>query len=202
MQRIPSLNLNSLVSLLMKLKVDYVSLLVGVGIVTLLENFPFVSKLNWWWNIEAFVSFAKTSDIRVLKNKSVVKVIGRFPDRRDALDKLCTSILLFQPMVCTTVKRDICAIIRSIYARRASLFIHAMDNIVVLKNGMELLIHKIEQSSQVESFERSIVIDLDSKIPITLTSLILGNVPIVAGLLAFVVASKVEVRQGFSKILF
>lgn len=147
------------------LKVDFLSVTIAalVCLITGVVNyFGKVDRFVLRWVIRLCVQVPKTSKFKELKNKPLKSIEQTFPTDSKELNEILQKINKDPNLKYSGVNRDISLIIKCLFDDREELLVDTMDNLVISKLGIEILIFKFEKSASDESYDRSIFIDITS----------------------------------------
>jgi hypothetical protein len=148
-----------------ELKVDIISFLSAgfVGILFHFMNyFEVVDRFFLRWVIRLCVQVPKTSKFKELKNKPLKSIVQQFPTDTEQLKGILQKINKDPNLKYSGVNKDISLIIACLYDDKDELLVDTMDNLVISKLGVEILIFKFEKNVSDELYDRSIFIDITS----------------------------------------
>ena len=135
----------------------------GVGLVSyvFLYNKTF-SALNWLLRfiVKLSMQVPKTSKFKELKNKPLKRIKQAFPKDQKEIIELKNLFTTDPNLKYAGVHDDLILIIQCLFDDRFELLVESMDNIVISKRGVEILIFEFEKSASVEAYDRSIFIDI------------------------------------------
>jgi hypothetical protein len=110
--------------------------------------------------IRLYVQVPKSSKFKELKNKPLKYIEQAFPRDLKELNDVLQKINGDPNLKYSGVNNDISLIMRCLFDDKVELLVDSMDNLVISKMGVEILIFKFEKSESAESYDRSIFIDL------------------------------------------
>lgn len=152
----------------MDLKIDFVSFVVACAISSLgmylirirnVDEYLLRFLLRWLVRLQC-VQVPKTSNLMELNNKPLKKIKQSFFTDTKDMEETLQKINRDPNLKYYGVNRDISVILRCLYDDKEELLVDTMDNIVISKQGIEILIYKFEKPDVDEKFDRSILIDI------------------------------------------
>ncbi len=109
--------------------------------------------------VKVCLVFPKTSSFKELKNKPVLKVeVTSFNDV-EICKEICAKIKMDPNFKIYGVSEELSLVVKAFFYEKEDLLLSSMDNIVISKMGMELM---IIESKKVGGYDRSLFIDLTS----------------------------------------
>ena len=112
--------------------------------------------------IRLCVQVPKTSKFEMLKNKPLKFIEQTFPIDSKELNQILQKINKDSNLEYFGVNKDISQIIKCIFDGKEEFLVEAMDNLVISKRGVEILIFKFEKAASSESYDCSIFVDITS----------------------------------------
>lgn len=150
------------------------------------------------WILSKFVKvclvFPKTSKFKELKNKPITKVVvQKFSDPALA-DFLSKEIKKDPNLKIYSVTSEVLTVLRCLFYDREDIMLSTMDNIVISKMGMEILIVENEEKG---NYDRSLFIDLTSYPQAVFQYHFF--ISIVVGFIVFYTSGNEEIRKAISE---
>ena len=145
------------------LKIDVWSTLaaLGVGCVSVYGNsYGTFDTLILRWLVRLCVEFPKTSMLK--SNNKPLKHIKQtfFKDVKD-LNNTLKEINRDPNLKCYGIHKDVALILQSLFHDREELLVDRMDSVVISKQGIEILIYTFDTEKSTETFDRSILVDIN-----------------------------------------
>jgi hypothetical protein len=106
----------------------------------------------------------KTSKFKELKNKPLKYFEQPFPKDSNELNAVLKNINRDPNLKYSGVNKDISLILECLFDDRVELLVDTMDNLVMSKMGVEILIYKFEKSESEDSYDRSIFVDITEEL--------------------------------------
>ena len=97
-----------------------------------------------------------------MKNKPLKIIEQTFPTDSKELHEVLQKINKDPNLKYSGVNKDISLIIECLFDDKEELLIETMDNLVISKMGIEILIFKFEKAASAETYDRLIFIDITS----------------------------------------
>jgi hypothetical protein len=147
------------------LKVDSSSVVVACLVLIAGGLIDYFGKFNRFFLrslIRICVQVPKTSKFKELNNKPLKSIQQTFPKDSNELSEVLQKINKDPNLKYSGVNKDISLIIKCLFDDREELLVDTMDNLVISKLGVEILIFKFEKSASDETYDRSIFIDITS----------------------------------------
>ena len=120
------------------------------------------SALNWLLRfiIKLSLQVPKTSKFKELRNKPLKHIKQAFPKDQNEMRELKNQFTTDPNLKYAGVRDDLILIMQCLFDDRVELLVESMDNIVISKMGVEILIFEFEKPASAEAYDRSIFIDI------------------------------------------
>lgn len=132
----------------------------GIWMCALMTNiFGLMDTLVLKWIVTLLILVPKTSSFDALKNKPLKFLRKPCCSCHKDLQDLMRKINQDPNLIYAGVNEDISIILKCLFNDK-ELLVTAMDNIIISKRGVELLIYEFEKTASDEAYDRSIFIDI------------------------------------------